>query len=396
MSMKCTRTIKLKIDTPTDTFRSTIESYTKAFNYTCRVGWKDEDCDGVSLHKKVYPTTREYFPSQLAISARMKATEALKSVKTKTKQVNRENKWRFKWNETHLNKRPKKLRRVPKCPNSSQASIRYDMRSFNVWFDRNQISLSTVEGRKTFDISIPEYFQQYLSWKRCSADLFVKNNKVFLHIVFEKNIEETPSNGTCIGIDRGIRKLAVTSDKRFFGGGHVRRVSEKYKRLRSILQSKKHSAKRHFRKISSKENRFRRDVNHCISKQIVSNLKPGSTIVFEKLEGIHSRTTVKKKERYQHSSWSFYQLEEFIKYKAEAKGISIAYVDARHTSRGCSRCGYIDKNNREYQSFFRCKKCGYQCNADLNASFNIVNRYLDSISYPDRAVVNQPIARSLA
>jgi len=364
MSMKLVRTIKIRLNEPKSIFQPTIDAYTKVFNFTCQIGWNDKDFNGVSLHHKVYSTTRQYLPSQLAVSARTKATEALKSTRKKLKQ-----------------------KKKVSCPQSKQASIRYDARSYNVWLEKSEISLSTIEGRKRFKIDIPDYFKKYLSWRRCTADLFIRKGKVFLNIVLEKEVNDPVPNGKFVGVDRGIKKLAVTSDKRFFGGGHVKQVSRRYKRLRSILQSKKHSGKRHLKKISHKENRFRRDVNHVISKKLVSTLETGTTIVLEKLKGIREKTIKKrrKKNRYEHSSWSYFQLEEFLKYKAAEKGLDIQYVDARYTSRGCSKCKHIARSNRLSQSRFRCKKCGYQLNADLNASFNIVFNYLDAISYPDRA-----------
>ncbi|MGC8691756.1 MAG: zinc ribbon domain-containing protein [Thermoplasmata archaeon] len=60
----------------------------------------------------------------------------------------------------------------------------------------------------------------------------------------------------------------------------------------------------------------------------------------------------------------------FIEYKAEDTGKIVVYVNTKHTSQKCSKCGYIDKNNR-YGSVFKCKNCGYELNADLNASRNI-------------------------
>jgi transposase len=80
--------------------------------------------------------------------------------------------------------------------------------------------------------------------------------------------------------------------------------------------------------------------------------------------------------RQQITSWSFYQLETFIRYKAEAKGIAVEFVDPRNTSQRCSCCGYIDKGSRKGSSFC-CKGCGYRLDSDLNASRNIVSKYLD-------------------
>lgn len=359
--MRLVRTIKLRLQEDPKLFQPTIDAYTKAFNHTCQVGWNDKDFNGVSLHNKVYKQTREYLPSQLAVSARMKATEALKSIR----------------------KRLKKNKNTS-CPQSKQSSIRYDARSYNVWFDRGEISLSTIDGRKTVKVIIPEYFKQYLSWRRCSADLFLRNGMVFLNIVFEKEVPDLVSNGKFLGIDRGIKQITVTSDKRFFGGGKVKQVSRRYQRLRSVLQSKGHSGKRHLRRIKARERLFRRDVNHCISKQIVSTLESGTTIVLENLTNIRDRSKkLRKAQRAEVNRWSFYQLEEFLKYKAFAKGIDVQYVSAVYTSRGCSKCGHVARGNRTCQSIFKCRKCGYQCNADLNASFNIVKNYLDAIGYPD-------------
>ena len=308
-------------------------------------------------------------PSQLAVSARMKATEALKSAKTR-------------------------LRKGQKatCPKAKQSSIRLDARSYNVWFDRNEVSILTVDGRRRFPIIVPDYFQQYLNWRRGSADLFLRNNGVFLHIVFEKDIPDPEFTGKVIGIDRGVRKIAVTSDNRFFNGGEIRRISRRYERLRSALQScGTKSAKRHLRKISRKENRFRRDVNHRITKQIAQSIPPGTIVVLEKLDGIRQRTRLRKRQRGELHKWNFFQFQQFLTYKSEARGIAVEYVSARYTSQKCSRCGHISRSNRQIRSVFKCRQCGFSLNADLNASRNIRQNYLDATGYLGRAHVNEPI-----
>lgn len=367
--MQMSRTIKIKLDIPIETIKPTVKAYTKAFNFVCQVGWDNSNSDGVSLHHKTYKELREYLPSQLAISARMKATEALKAVKTRIR---------------------KKQRAT--CPQSKQIAIRYDDRSYNVWFDRNEISLLTIDGRKRFPISVPEYFKQYLNWRRNSADLFLKNNKVFLHIVFSKDVSDPELTGKVVGVDRGIKKIAVTSENQFFGGGHIKKVSKRYEKLRSALQScGSRSAKRHLQKISKKENRFRADANHIITKRIVESLEPGTVIALEKLTGIRQTARLRKKQRVDLHKWNFHQFEQFLTYKAEAKRMRIEYVDSRYTSQKCSVCGYISRSNRQSQAVFKCKRCGFSLNADLNASRNIKQNYLDATCYPGRAPVNEPI-----
>ncbi len=369
MNMKLVRTAKFKLDIPVETIKPTIEAYTKAFNSVCKIAWDSSDSNGVSLHNKTYSTIREYLPSQLAVSARMKATEAIKAVKTKIKK-----------------------KQKATCPKTKQASIRYDARSYNVWFDRNELSLLTIVGRIKIPVLVPEYFKQYLNWKRCSAELLVRKNKVFLNIAFSKDISDPESIGKVVGIDRGIKKIAVTSENQFFGGGHIKKVSKRYEKLRSNLQScGSRSAKRHLQKISKKENRFRTDCNHVITKRIVESLDSGDVIALEKLTGIRQNVRLRKKQRKELHKWIFFQFEQFLAYKANARGIGIEYVDARYTSQKCSACGYISRSNRQSQAIFKCKHCNFSLNADINAARNIRQNYLDTISYPDKVAVNQPI-----
>lgn len=374
--MKLIRTVKLKLDVPVSDLYPTFEQYTKAFNYVCTVGWNDNDFNGVSLHHKTYQTIRTYLPSQLAISARMKATESLKMC------LNRKRK-------------NKKVRK----PSSKFCSIRLDACSFNIWFEKNQISILTISGRNKYQINIPEYFQQYISWKRGSADLFIRKNEVFLNITFNKEISEPQINSTpyIIGIDRGIINIAVSSNNKFYKGDKVQRVCNKYNYLRGKLQSYgSKSSKRHLRKLSKKENRFRRDVNHCISKEIVNLLPENSIIVLEDLKYIRQRTKSWSKELNRKlNSWTFSQLENFLTYKAQAKNILVERVSAYYTSQKCSSCGFTHKDNRLNQPTFKCQKCNFQLNADLNASRVIELNYRDSKSYPLRLSVNQPIVATV-
>lgn len=158
---------------------------------------------------------------------------------------------------------------------------------------------------------------------------------------------------------------------------------QKIDKLKSNLQrcgSK--SAKRHLKKLSGKEKRFRTSVNHIISKKIVEKAKRHSlSIALEDLRGIRQRTTVRKSQRRQHSSWAFNQLRRFLEYKAKLAGIVTKLIDPHYTSQRCSSCGYTAKHNRKNQSNFKCRSCGFSANADLNGAINIAQL----------AAVNQPI-----
>ena len=54
-------------------------------------------------------------------------------------------------------------------------------------------------------------------------------------------------------------------------------------------------------------------------------------------------------------------------------------INPKFTSQRCSKCGYISKENRKTQAGFKCKNCGFEENADLNAARNIAIPKIDSI-----------------
>lgn len=81
--------------------------------------------------------------------------------------------------------------------------------------------------------------------------------------------------------------------------------------------------------------------------------------------------------------WTYFDLRQKIKYKAEEHGIELRLVNPQYTSQRCSQCGHIDKQNRpkekKGQSFFQCTHCGFTENADYNASLNLATKDIDKI-----------------
>ena len=87
------------------------------------------------------------------------------------------------------------------------------------------------------------------------------------------------------------------------------------------------------------------------------------------------------------SNWAYFQLRQFISYKAENLGKHLVLVDPRYTSQRCSKCGLVDKANRN-KSAFHCLSCDFVCHSDLNASDNISQ--IGAILF-EQALVNEPI-----
>lgn len=122
---------------------------------------------------------------------------------------------------------------------------------------------------------------------------------------------------------------------------------------------------------------FRNTINHRYSRALVDYaVKNGcGTIQMENLTGI--KDDVENSKFLKH--WTYYDLQQKIKSKANEVGIEVILIDPRYTSQRCSKCGYIDSGNRTTQERFCCLKCGYKTNADYNASQNIAIAGIDEL-----------------
>ena len=131
--------------------------------------------------------------------------------------------------------------------------------------------------------------------------------------------------------------------------------------------------------IKKKEQRWIRDLNHKTSRQLVNLAEQEhvGTIVMENLKNIRKTAKSIKKADRNINSWAFYELQQFIEYKAKLAGIKIIYINPKYTSQRCSKCGKIEKGNRK-GNLYSCN-CGNRIHADLNASRNIAKKYLETI-----------------
>ena len=177
-----------------------------------------------------------------------------------------------------------------------------------------------------------------------------------------------------IGVDRNTTgHIAVVSDpetgKVLKFGKSALHVHQKYKNIRKDLQKEGKYGK--VKQAKNRESRIVRDTNHKVSRKIVDTAKEsGKGIKLEDLTGISGSKTAKSF-RYSKYSWSFYQLQTMIEYKAKLLGIEVAYVDPHYTSQECSICGHIGYRNKKS---FKCPHCGHVDHADSNAGFNIAKR----------------------
>ena len=256
-------------------------------------------------------------------------------------------------------------------------AIQYDQRNLS-WKGLDRVSVSTIRGRMTLKTRIGEYQKQHFYSKvvRGQADLVYRNSAFYLAVVVDAP-EETPYEAkNVLGVDLGIENIATDSTGEHFSGKKADEVREHYTSLKARLQARgTKSAKRHLKKLSGREKRFKRNVNHIISKTLVGKAeRTESLMALEELKGIRERIRVRHNQRERCSKWAFRQLRNFIQYKAKIAGVPIRIVSAQYTSKTCPKCGTIDSRNRPERSLFKCVLCGFSGEADYVAALNIAKR----------------------
>lgn len=347
--------------------RRTAREYAAACDAILLVATEAGTSNKVKLQHLCYRTIRKRFglSANLAIRAIARVAWAIKAARRKGREVKR-----F---------RP--------------TSIDYDARIFAYREREEVVSLTTVAGRLRVPLVLGDFQRRALrGTKPTAAKVVLRGRHIFVHVVIEQEPGQK-SHPTCaLGVDRGVYNLAVTSAGTFHSGREAMDRRERFAARRRALQRLgTKGARRALRRLSGREHRYMRAVNHKISKSIVREARRrNAVIVVEKLDGIRERTRrFSPVWRRRVNAWAFRQLEGFVRYKAEAAGVEVVGVNPRDTSRTCPRCGTVDKSSRR-GAHFRCAGCGYRSAADLCAARAIAGRH----ACPATAVVNRPMASS--
>lgn len=359
--MKLVARIKLL---PTDeqhqALLDTMERANAACNYVSAQAWETKTFKQFPLHKLTYYDVREKFglSAQMSVRAVSRVADAYKAGKKSQRGF------------------------------SQYAAIPYDDRILTYSLKKQSVSLWTLGGRIAIPFVAGPRDMELIQSRRGESDLCYVRGKFYLLPTCDVDEPEPIDVDGYLGVDLGIANIAVDSDGAFHSGDHVRGLRRRHNRIRARLQSKgTKSSRRRLKNLSGKERRFATDVNHQISKQLVNKAKHTKRgIALENLSGIRDRVRVRKPQRRELHSWSFYQLRSFIEYKARLAGVPLVLVDPRNTSRTCPVCGCIDKANRRSQDSFLCVSCGFAGRADHIAAGNISRR----------AAVNRPYVSDAA
>ncbi|KRM19168.1 IS607 family transposase [Ligilactobacillus hayakitensis DSM 18933 = JCM 14209] len=347
------------------------------------------------FNKEMYHPLRSKFPrvNSAMIQSTYRTVEArYKTVETqlyqhpyKYKDINT-NEWHREFRDLNWLQHPIKFSRP-------QADY---VRNINYSFVQKgtKISLNVLDERikVSFNGDYLNFFDP--SYKLGTAKLVKLKEHWFLHIPVTIETEEwqKDDNQHVVGIDRGLRFLTTSYDEKgktnFVSGKSIAYKRKKYAYLRSKLQAKgTKSAKRKLKRLEHQENRWMSNVNHCLSKTLVKQYGQNTLFVLENLADVtFEKSNANKNLTRELHSWSFYDLQTKLIYKAQKSKSQVLIVSAKYTSQRCPKCGQIRKENRNHSLHeYKCVNCGFRTNDDRVGAMNLQElgkQYISGIEKP--------------
>ncbi|KAB8195941.1 transposase [Nonomuraea phyllanthi] len=275
-------------------------------------------------------------------------------------------------------------------------------------------------SRNVGEIKIPKVGLVRFRWSR-AVPQGVKSFRITRdragrwHVAFAAVPEPIPASGTgeTVGVDRGVAVSAALSTGQMLNVPGLR-DSEKARLLRLLRKlaraergsNRRGKVKAAIARLKARETDRRKDWVEKISTGLARRF---DVIAVEdlKISGMtrSARGTIAEPGRNVRqkaglnrgiltAGWG--RLVERLEHKAPGR---IVKINPAYTSQRCSACGVVDRKARESQADFRCRSCGYACNADVNAARNIAHAAGHAVSArggtPLRGPVNREPQRDL-
>lgn len=249
----------------------------------------------------------------------------------------------------------------------------------------NKITFKMILGNPRNSASLRSELQQIFEeyYQVCGSSIQIDGKKIILNLSMEIPKKEIKlKEDTVVGVDLGIAIPAMCA---LNSNEYIRKSigsKDEFLRIRTQIQSQRrrlqkslasssggHGRKKKLKvldKLKERERNFVKTYNHYISKQVIDFAVKNEAkyINIEDLSGFNGSDFILR-------NWSYYELQQFITYKAAQYGIEVRKINPYHTSQVCSKCGHWEEGQRIDQAHFICKECGNEMNADLNAARNI-------------------------
>ena len=288
----------------------------------------------------------------------------------------------------------KKQSNFPKFKSRKRSKSSFHQNGWKIKFTSTQVKIEKIADSTRKN-------KQKLNWVKLSeinripeANSYLNPRVTFdgLHWYISVGVEHSDDSvrvptGQGVGIDLGIKELAVCSD------GHTYKNINKTDRVRKLEKDKRRQQRQISRKYIMNKNgdkyvktkniekaelrllkknhkltNIRKDYIHKVTTDIVK--REPSFIVLEDLNvsGMMKNKHIAKSVQQQ----NFYKLREILTYKAERAGIKLVIADRFYpSSKLCSNCGAIKHNLKLTERTYLCNNCGLEVDRDLNASLNL-------------------------
>lgn len=275
--------------------------------------------------------------------------------------------------------------------------------------DSNRLAVERI-SRRWGRVRLPKLGWARFRWTRPlggelrNATVLMQGGRWYVSFCVEDGREAAPPNGKPpVGVDRGVKIAVVTSDgwmrdRAFVTQGETARL----KRLQQKLSRRSKGSKRRasarakigrlYARIRARRtdfvvwtaNRLTRDHELVVVEDLKVRNMTRTAKGTVAAPGVNVRAKAGLNRAILSKGWGGLLLR--LEHKARYNGSRVTRVPPAYTSKTCSSCGHCAPENRESQAVFRCRACGHQANADVNAAKNILAAGLAVTGRGDLAV----------
>ena len=219
------------------------------------------------------------------------------------------------------------------------------------------------------------------------------NKYWYLSVGVEVNKKQEELTDISLGIDLGLKDLAVCSDGKVFKNINKtkevknlekrlkqkqRQISKKYEinkikkeggeRCQFIktknIEKLENTTKLIHRKLANIKNNYLHQVTTSIVKAKPYRVVIEDLNVIGMMKNKHLSDSVRKQ--------CFNKFKKYLTYKTEINGIELVVADRFYpSSKTCSQCGFIKRDLKLKDRIYRCPHCGAVIDRDYNASLNL-------------------------
>jgi len=246
------------------------------------------------------------------------------------------------------------------------------------------VSFAALNGRIAIPIAMDRTYHRYKELLiEGYKTTFFRLNKDRVHVVLKKDFPIKNNYDTIIGVDIGVKRLTTVSviskegkvlKQLYLGqdvGDRQRDISLRRSKLQNYRDNGSRYARQTLRRLRGYEKRYIATRCWQVAHEIVKLAERyNAFIAVEDLKGLKNAKANRKGNR-KAKRMPYAKLRLAVGSVAGQSNRLVVAVRPRGTSHICSRCG--SKGIRE-KAIFKCPKCGYEANADRNASVNIALR----------------------